>query len=347
MKCLGEHWGLEFTPEEIAAARARNGLLSLELELSRACNLRCIYCYASSGIAQQDEMQLGEILDVVDQAVTLGARKIIVLGGGEPMLYPHLFTVIDHILSLSVAVDLFTNGMLITPAKAKALYDRSVTISVKMNSRTPAVQDYLAGHNGAYEAINLGLRNLIAAGYPDKDHILGVETIICRQNYDELPDLWRWARRLAIIPYVEMMTLQGRAKEHPDLEVPIERIQDLFERLARIDAQEFDNRWLPHPPLAASQCARHEYSCTVTATGEVNPCPGVNIAVGNIREQTLAEIIQKSSVIHDLRNIRTTIKGRCNRCDFGEYCYGCRGHAYQVTGDYLAEDPLCWLDQAR
>ena len=121
MKCLGEHWGLEFTPEEIAAARARNGLLSLELELSRACNLRCIYCYASSGIAQQDEMQLGEILDVVDQAVTLGARKIIVLGGVEPMLYPHLFTVIDHILSLSVAVDLFTNGMLITPAKAKAL----------------------------------------------------------------------------------------------------------------------------------------------------------------------------------------------------------------------------------
>ena len=42
-------WGSNFSPEEIAATRARKGLLSMELELSRECNLRCVYCYASSG----------------------------------------------------------------------------------------------------------------------------------------------------------------------------------------------------------------------------------------------------------------------------------------------------------
>ena len=344
MKCFGEHWGLEFSPEEIAAARARNGLLSLELELSRACNLRCLYCYASSGMPQENELTLEEILDAADQAITLGARKIIILGGGEPLLYKNLFKVIDHILAKNVKVDLFTNGMLLTPKKAKALFDRNVSVVVKMNSRKPEVQDLLAGQRGAFAAIEKGLKTLMAAGYPDKGRTLGVETIVCRQNYEELPDLWRWARRQNIIPYVEMMTLQGRAKDNPGLEVSIPEIKQLFETLALIDAEEFGNTWYPHPPLAASQCARHEYSCTVTAVGDVNPCPGVSVSVGNIRTQPLAEIIRKSPVINELRNIRTTIKGRCSLCELGDYCYGCRGHAFQVTGDYLAEDPMCWLD---
>ncbi|MFC1523189.1 radical SAM/SPASM domain-containing protein [Thermodesulfobacteriota bacterium] len=344
MKCVGEHWGLEFSLEEIAEARAHNGLLSLELELSRACNLRCIYCYAASGIPLENELTLEEILDSATQAIDLGAKKIIILGGGEPLLYPHLFEVIDHIKKQNVKVDLFTNGMMITPERARELSDRNVSVVVKMNSRNPEVQDLLAGHKGAFCAIEKGLANLIAAGYPSENHSLGIETIVCRQNYDELPELWRWARSQGIIPYVEMMTLQGRATEHPELEVPIEKIRALFETLAEIDTREFNNSWTPHPPLAASQCARHEYSCTITAAGEVNPCPGVNVSVGNIRENTLKEIIGKSHVIHELRNIRTHIKGRCSECAFGEYCYGCRGHAYQVTGDYLAEDPLCWLE---
>jgi len=344
MKCLGEHWGLEFSQEEIAAARARNGLLSMELELSRLCNLRCVYCYAASGVPLANELTLSEIHSAIDQAATLGARKIIILGGGEPLLYKDLFSVIDYIQSQGLTADLFTNGMLITPEKAIALYERKVAVVIKQNSRNPEIQDLLAGQPGAFAAIAKGLANLKAAGYPDADHTLGIETIICRQNYDELVDLWIWARQQGIIPYVEMMTLQGRATENPELEVPMIEIKALFERLAYIDAEQFGNNWTPHPPLAASQCARHEYSCTVTAVGDVQPCPGVSVTAGNIRENSLAEILQHSKPIQELRNIRKMIKGRCSECVFGEYCYGCRGHAYQVTGDYLAEDPLCWLD---
>jgi len=347
MKCFGEHWGLEFSREEIDQARGAGGLLSLELELSRLCNLRCVYCYAASGIAQPNEMTLEEILDVVDQAVDLGARKIIVLGGGEPLLYPELFTVIDHIITRGADADLFTNGMMISPEIAKKLFERKVAVVVKMNSRDPETQDFLAGHDGAFAAINQGLNNLIAAGYPSEEHSLGIETVVCQQNYQELPDLWRWARSRGIIPYVEMMTMQGRATEHPELEVEAERVKDLFERLAVIDAAEFNNTWTPHPPLAASQCARHEYSCTVTSTGEVQPCPGVNVIAGNIRKNPLADILKMSKEIQDLRNIRQNIKGKCGQCEFGEYCYGCRGHAYQVTGDYLAADPLCWLENGK
>jgi radical SAM protein with 4Fe4S-binding SPASM domain len=185
------------------------------------------------------------------------------------------------------------------------------------------------------------------AGYPDTAHVLGIETVICGHNYQELADLWRWARRQDIIPYFETMTLQGRAKEYPELEVSPENVRQLFENLAEIDAREFQKTWTPHPPLVGSQCARHEYSCTLTSTGEIHPCPGVAVSAGNIREQRLADILTKSPIINELRNIRSNIKGECSDCELGEHCYGCRGHAFQVTGDYLAEDPLCWLRKNR
>lgn len=343
MSCLGDNLGMEFTPAEIAEAQKKNGLLSLELELSRLCNLRCIYCYASSGSALANELSIEEIFSVIDQAVKLGTKKIIIIGGGEPLIYPHLFAVIEHIRSQGCDADLFTNGLALNDDIAGKLYGLGVGIVLKMNSRTAAVQDCLGGREGTFLAITKGLAALQRAGYPDEKHLLGIETIICRQNYDELPDLWRWARGEGIVPYIEAMTMQGRAVEHQDLEVSPEEVRRMFEELSRIDRDEFLCEWQPHPPLVASQCARHEYSCTVTADGEVHPCPGVSVSVGSIRSQSLQEILSGSQVIHDLRNIRTRIKGECRGCGKLDHCYGCRGHAFHVTGDYLAEDPLCWL----
>ena len=199
MSCFGDNWGLEFTQDEIAEVRSANRLLSMELELSRLCNLRCIYCYAASGMPLENELSLDEITDAVDQGVALGARNIIVLGGGEPLLYPDLFKVIDYIQSKRVKADLFTNATLITPAIAKELYNRKVSVVVKQNSQDQKTQDMLAGHSGAFEAIKEGLEALQNAGYPDIDHTLGIETIICRQNIKELPSIWRWARTRGIV----------------------------------------------------------------------------------------------------------------------------------------------------
>jgi radical SAM protein with 4Fe4S-binding SPASM domain len=80
----------------------------------------------------------------------------------------------------------------------------------------------------------------------------------------------------------------------------------------------------------------------VTANGDVMPCVGVTIPLGNIRNQGLAEILKNSEVVRNLKKYRETIKGPCGSCEKSEECYGCRGAAYQITGDYLASDPTCW-----
>ena len=91
---------------------------------------------------------------------------------------------------------------------------------------------------------------------------------------------------------------------------------------------------------------RHQVSCVVTATGDVMPCVGVTIALDNIRNNKLADILKNSEVVNNLKNYRNMIKGECHSCEKAAECYGCRGAAYQLTGDYLASDPTCWRNSA-
>jgi len=339
--------GQEFSPQEIRAACRAGGLLSMELELSRACNLQCIYCYADAGRRDQDELAPGEVFDVIEQAKAMGVRKVVLLGGGEPLLCRHIRRVVEHLSERRLVIELFTNGTLLDDEMAQFLYEHRVKVVVKLNSQRPEIQDELAGKPGTLEAIRRGIECLRRAGYPDAEHGMGVETIICRQNLPELAGLWRWARREGIYPYVESITVQGRAKENPELLVSAAETQSVFEELSRIDRDEFNIRWVPRPPLADSTCNRHLYSCTITAQGNVLPCPGVDIPLGNIRDAPLVRIIRDHPVIQKLRNIYAEIKGPCRSCEHNGVCYGCRGNAYHLTGDYLQSDPTCWMLDGR
>lgn len=337
-------WGPRFTEAEIEETRKKGRLLTMELELSKICNLRCIYCYAQADETHPDrELTLPEIKDAVIQARDLGARRIIVLGGGEPLLYKHIKEVLDFLHSSGLEIELFTNATRIDATMAEFMSERKVKPVVKLNSLNPRIQDNLAGKKGAAEMIRQGMENLLAAGYPDAGVPLGAQTVICAQNYQELPAMWTYLREKNIIPYFETLTDQGRACGNPGLHVPRGELKPLFDDLSRIDREIFGYGWTAKPPIAAFTCRRHLFSCTVTSTGEIFPCPGVTVSGGNMREKSLKEIISESRVFRDLRNIHENIKGKCAECELNPPCYGCRGAAYQVSGDYLAEDPLCWL----
>jgi radical SAM protein with 4Fe4S-binding SPASM domain len=341
--CQSRIYGAEFSPEEIAEAVKNNKILSMEIEFNKSCNFRCLYCYASdhTETRQRDELNQSEFLELINQARELGARKIIILGG-EPMLYPPIVEMIQYIRGLDLDVELFTNGTNITREMAQMLYDLGVRVVLKMNTFEEKIQDMLSGRKGAYAQIQEAFNNLKRAGYPSADHFMGISTVICQQNIDELPKMWEWLRDQNIAPYFEMITPQGGAKEHNMLEVDSRQAEELFHRISRIDRKKYGHTWDPKPPLVGGECLRHQFSCAVDSEGFVQPCVGVTIPIGNVRKRRLKDILQESEVVQDLKNYTETIKGPCGECERLSECYGCRGAAYQMTGDYLASDPLCW-----
>ncbi len=338
-------YNLEFTEQEIREAVAADRLLSMEIEFSRICNFRCSYCYVEEKTRCPNELSRAEIKDTILQAGALGARKIIILGG-EPSIYPHLAEMLKFLAGQQMEVEMFTNGTGIDKNLAALLAEYRVRVALKMNSRNQEIQDRLAGRKGAHAIMVRALELLKDAGYPARDLFLAVSTVICRQNIGELPAMWRWLRRQNIEPYFEVITPQAHALENSWLMVDSGELKTLFEELAAIDRDEFGRRWQPQPPLVGNKCMRHQVSCLVTATGDVMPCVGVTIALDNIRKKRLADILKNSEVINNLKNYRQMIKGTCKTCDKANECYGCRGAAYQLTGDYLASDPTCWRNRS-
>ena len=325
----------------VMEAVQNNRLLTMEIELSLRCNFSCPYCYVPKPDYFRDELSLEEIYDVILQGKGLGVRKIIILGG-EPSIYPHLKDIIRFLCDQGLEVELFTNGSGVDEALARFFHDHAVRVVLKMNTFDPDLQDKISGKKGAWGIIQSAMKNLKAAGYPSKEAFLAVSTVICAPNIDELPRLWRWLRDQQIAPYFEMITPQANALDNQWIFVDPLRVYELFKELADIDRRHYDEHWDPQPPLVGNRCFRHMFSCLVTSKGDVTPCVGVNLPMGNIRADRLENIIARSKLIKELKNHRQTIKGPCQRCDKADQCYGCRGAAYQMTGDYLASDPLCW-----
>ncbi|WP_028580065.1 radical SAM/SPASM domain-containing protein [Desulfogranum japonicum] len=336
-----QFYNLEFTDSEVREAVQSDRLLSMEIEFSRVCNFRCSYCYVEGQPAPHSELSRAEIKETILQAKQLGARKIIILGG-EPSIYPHLPEMLEFLSREGLTVEMFTNGSGIDQQLAFLLASKNVRVALKLNSRNSEIQDHLAGKKGAYQLILQALSHLQAAGYPAKERFLAISTIICRQNIDELPAMWQWLREMQIEPYFEVLTPQANGMKNTWLHVKSSELQKLFLQLATIDTNMFGRNWDPQPPLVGNKCMRHQVSCVVTSTGDVMPCVGVTIPVGNIRTRTLADILKNSEIIQNLKNYRELIKGPCRNCEKAAECYGCRGAAYQLTGDYLASDPTCW-----
>ncbi len=342
MSCFSTNLSeFEYSKDAINTAVDQNSLLSMEIEFSLACNFRCPYCYVPAKEYFENELSIDEIKNVILQAKDLGAGKIIILGG-EPSIYSAINEMIRFIHQQDLEVELFTNGTGITPDFSFELFKRNVRVVLKMNTFDAALQDRLSGKKGAFKIIRSAFQNLKAAGYPSRTAFLAVSTIICRQNIDELPGMWHWLRNQGIAPYFEIITPQENALKNPWLFVDSKTLETFFQTIADIDQKTFGKTWDIQPPLVGNRCLRHQFSCLVTSIGEVMPCVGLTISMGNIRKKSLKDILDQSIVLKDLKDYRNTIKGPCRSCEMADGCYGCRGATYQITGDYLASDPICW-----
>ena len=90
----------------------------------------------------------------------------------------------------------------------------------------------------------------------------------------------------------------------------------------------------------AGGCPAGTHYMGIRPNGDVTPCPYLPVFAGTLRSASLADLWTSSGLFADIRR-RTSLGGRCGECEMNGHCGGCRARAYGMTGDLLAEDPLC------
>jgi radical SAM protein with 4Fe4S-binding SPASM domain len=297
--------GMEFGAEEIADCVERKGLLSIELDLA-------------APEAGERALSLDEICNLLNQARKEGARRCI-LSDGEQSSHPQLREIIDLARGSGMEVELIISPERIDAGLAEFLHHRDVAVILRHN----------AGMENAVGALKAAGQKKIATAIS-----------VSEANIAGVPELWRWARSQNVEPHVQIITPASINAQSSV--VPPARAKKLFEELGRIDREEFGRTWDVAPSLIGRSCKRHLFACHVTPCGTIFACVGVTIPLGNIRAKSLREILELSEVLENLRDYESKVKEPCRTCSQTSGCYGCRGAAYQLTGDYLTGDQMCW-----
>ncbi len=84
--------------------------VSINLDLTTACNFACDHCVdaeiLNTGIRYAHESLLASLTVLAGK----GLRSVILIGGGEPTLYPHFVESVRHMKSLGLHVAVVSNG---------------------------------------------------------------------------------------------------------------------------------------------------------------------------------------------------------------------------------------------
>jgi hypothetical protein len=88
------------------------------LDILRGCNITCRACYNLEPTCVKSLAQVEEEFAILRARRRLDSLSIV---GGEPTLHPQLLSIVRLVKSAGVSVELFTNGLLLTPVLLREL----------------------------------------------------------------------------------------------------------------------------------------------------------------------------------------------------------------------------------
>lgn len=321
-----------------------------------SCNLRCAHCY-QEGYYFED-LPLKKLYDIAQQ-ISNALKKWNMLGrisltGGEPFLSPHLLALVEYIEADPniKQFDILTNGTCITETHIDALKkcEKLRQIQISLDGPTESTHDAVRG-SGTFKRVLENIQKL-----QKNDIEISFMFTLMRQNKEYAAQIIDFAETCGVDAVtVERVTPCGHSNISDVLSR--EEIKEIYESITQLANQTSDSLtvrrlrplWINTAHLNTNLKSQIGGFCPVGFTslailwdGTVLPCRRLNIPIGNILTDGLFKIWYDSEVLWKIRD-KSNLKGKCHGCKNVERCGGCRAIAYEMTGDYMGEDPQCWI----
>lgn len=331
-------------------------------EITTACNLHCIHCHTSSGEPGADELTTEEAKHLLDELTRIKQFRMMAFTGGEPLLRQDFFELLAHSNTLGFTNTIATNATLVDDSVAQKLHRHGVVIAaVSLDGFDATTHDTVRGLPGSFEAAMRGMHALRRAGI-----LLHINITAMEYNMSQIEQLITLVDELGTgILLMYQLVPVGRGRDVREAALDVNTNKQLIQFMARAQR---DIRAIVEPvagpqywpyllqrahinkglalrlaELVFHGCAAGRGFIYIKPNGEVWPCPFVEVSCGNVREMPFQTIWNTSPVLQSLRAREKNLKGQCGECEYRRLCGGCRGRAWAITGDYLAEDPSCFI----
>lgn len=331
-------------------------------EVTRRCNLSCRHCRAAADKGPYPgELSTEKCFQIIDEIAAV-AKPIIILTGGDPMLRENIFEIARYGTVKGLKMVMSPCGTLLDEENARRLKEAGVNrISLSIDGATAATHDDFRRVKGAFDEVMKGIEAAKKAGLEFQ-----VNTTVTKVNLKELPDILQLAIDLGAVAFHPFLLVPtGRGKELADQELSPEQYEEtlgwVYDQREKVPLN-FKPTCAPHYYRILRQRAHAEGKrvtvethgmdamskgclggqgfCFISYKGEVQICGFLDVKCGDLTEQNFADVWFNSPVFKEIRNL-DGYHGRCGYCEYRRFCGGCRARAYEVTGDYLAEEPYC------
>ncbi len=335
--------------------------------LTYRCNLACEHCYLDAGskpaiegeaFADRSELSTEGCLRVVDEIAAFAPDCLLILTGGEPLLRRDIVEIVRYAAAKGLWVVVGTNGVKITDNLAAILKREGVRgLSLSLDALDEARHDAFRRVRGAWRNTVDGARILARAGLP-----FIVQTTVARHNVADLGAIAAFAHGElgATVWNLYFLVPTGRGAHVSDLDAAaydgvLALLRDIHRRYAGkmlvnakcaphyarlLQGEDAATVYAKSYAGGAGGCPAGTHYMGIRPNGDVTPCPYLPLFAGNLRDESLTDLWQSSELFVKIRE-RTRLGGRCGECELAASCGGCRARAFGMTGDVLAEDPLC------
>ena len=327
----------------------------------------------TENFADRSELGTEECFRVIEEIAAFAPECLTILTGGEPLLRRDILEIVRRAAERELWVVVGTNGVRITENVARHLAEAGARgLSISLDALDPDRHDAFRKVRGAWRNTVEGAEILNRTGLP-----FIVQTTAGSHNLSELEAIADFAhdRLAAKVWNLYFLVPTGRGQfvsdispaQYDEVLASLYRIQRKYERRMLVNAKcaphyiktVLENAAAQPDPISteapsswpglsqirtysggAGGCPAGTHYMGIRPNGDVTPCPYLPVFAGNLRTGSLEDLWTSSGLFTDIRR-RTSLGGRCGECEMNGHCGGCRARAYGMTGDLMAEDPLC------
>jgi MoaA/NifB/PqqE/SkfB family radical SAM enzyme len=305
--------------------------LTVQLELTYACNWRCVFCYNPRHF-DRTRLSGEEWIAVLDELRALGALTV-ALTGGEPLAHPDFFAIAEAARARAFALRIFTNASLIDDAAADRIAVLPpLAVEVSIHGATAEVHDAATKKPGSFTAALAGIDRLLARNVP-----LLMKTPITSLNEHQIDGI-------VTLAAARDLALQIDPHITPRDDGNLDPLQYGASQAAvrRVLALGLGGGSIPSIERAqgGANCGIGRLTLAIDAEGNVFPCMQWRFRpIGNVRTSRLRELWHASDVRRDAAamavHVNDTLLDRGGAVATYPFCPAL---AMQETGDPTTPD---------
>ena len=336
-------------------------LRELKIEVTHRCPLACAHCSSDATPSSSREMLREDCLSILNQAISIGVRKV-AFSGGEPLLWEHLRSMVELASSARLHVTLYTSGNVdhIEPMMIGLAKSGLNTVVFSIFGADQQSHERLTRGAGSFQKTLQAIEAAGKAGLERELHFVPLSN-----NFMMLTDIAELSKSLNI-PKISVLRFVPQGRGHLIAGRTLSRLQNVQLRrtILALRNKGYDIRtgspynflMLNSQPACCSAIDRliigpdlRIYPCD--AFKQIAPEEVVGAkTLDTLANDTLEECWENAPYLQAVRKYLTTaFTDPCKSCNELELCLsGCLAQKVLLEGNLdKRKDPACLLQGAR